>query len=215
VEDTVTPPREHVAQQAPRADHDLSRFPRRTLKEGAAWFRQHAAGVGPWWFSSNGAGRFDLPAPRGTCCLASSAHAAVEERVGPDLAAHGLVPSSLLEGRLVSGLKLPHPVVAANVDSAAASRHGITRELAVMVPYEIPQRWAAALAAAGFDGIVAGLRFTPGTPVGLALFGKAGERTSWARDAQPRFAAAVAPQMGLRVVEPPRADELTVVTPSD
>lgn len=211
----MTQPREHVAQQAPRAGGDLSRFPKRMLKDGVAWFRQHAAAAGPWWFSSNGAGRFDLPAPRGTCYLASSAHAAVQERVGPDLAAHGLVPSSLLEGRVVSRLRLPRPVVAANIDAADAIRHGVTRELAVMVPYEIPQKWAAALATAGFDGIIAGLRFTPGRPVGLSIFGKAGERTRWARDAKPTLAAAVARQMGLRVVEPPRADELTVVAPSD
>lgn len=209
----MTQPREQVAQQPP-GDGDLSGFPNRTLKAGSAWFRQHAADSGPWWFSSSGAGRFDLPAPRGTCYLASSPRAAVLERIGPDLAAHGLVPSSLLDGRVVSRLKLPRPVVVANVDIVAASRYGVTRELPVMTPYAIPQAWAAALARSSFGGIVAGLRFTPGRPVGLALFGKAGERTSWAVDADPRPAAGFARQMGLRVVDPPRADELTVVTPS-
>ncbi len=208
----MTQPREQVAQQPP-SGRDLSSFPRRSLKAGATWFRQHAAGSAPWWFSSNGSGRFDLLAPRGTCYLASSAHAAVQERVGPDLAAHGLVPISLLDGRVVSRLHLPRAVVAANVDAAAASRHGVSRELPVMVPYEIPRLWASALAGARFGGIVSGLRFSPGRPVGLALFGKVGERTSWPVDAGPRSAAAIARQMGLRVVDPPRADELTVITP--
>lgn len=185
----------------------------RTVRAGASWFREHAVGVGPWWFSSSGAGRFDLPAPRGTCYLASSYAAAVRERLGPELAARGTVTMSLLEDRVVSALKIPVDIRAANVNAAAAATYGVTRELPVMVPYDVPQAWAASFAAAGFGGIVAGLRFTPGGTDGLAVFGAAGEGSDWPRDAHPKPAVDVAAQLGVHVVAPPRSTDVTVVTP--
>ena len=60
---------------------------------------------------------------------------------------------------------------------------------------------------------VAGLRFAAGTPSGLAMFGAAGERTDWVADPAPLSAAAVAERAGMRVITPPRADEVTVITP--
>ena len=205
--------REQVAQQPPADDADLRRFPTRTVRAGATWFREHAGGAGPWWFSSSGAGRFDLPAPEGTCYLASSGAAAVRERLGPELAAHGTITMSLLAGRVVSTLGIPADVRSANMNAAAAARFGVTRELPVMVPYDVPQAWAASLAAAGFGGIVAGLRFTPGRTDGLALFGAAGERTDWPRDAHPTSAVDVAAQLGVHIVAVPRSTDVTVVSP--
>jgi len=200
-----------VAQQPPAAGTDLRRFPARMIPAGP-WFRQHSASAGAWWFSS-ASGRFDLAAPRGTCYLASSGRAAVRERIGPDLAAYGLVPESLLVGRVVSRLRLPGSVRAANADSAAAANFGVTRELPVMVPYVVPQAWAQALDVFGFEALVASLRFTPGRALGVALFGDAGERGDWPTDPEPAPAAAIAVRMGIRVVATPRSSELTFIEP--
>jgi hypothetical protein len=46
-----------------------------------------------------------------------------------------------------------------------------------MVPYLIPQTWAAQLAAQNVTGVLTQLRFSPGRSTGLALFSDAGERT--------------------------------------
>lgn len=210
----MTPDREQPAQQQPDPTLDLSSFPARTLAAGSSWWRQHPRSAGPWWFSSAGTGRYDLAAPRGTCYLASSAAAAVRERIGPDLAAHRLVPASLLRDRVISRLSLPAPVRAANVDVAAATRFGVTSELQVMVPYRIPQAWAAALAAAAFAGLLARLRSSPGRSTGLALFGDAGERTDWATDPAPAHAIAVAEQLGLHAIDPPHLEQLAVIRPT-
>lgn len=211
----MTGRRRQVSQQPPDPARDVHRFPSRTLRAGAIWFRQHAQSDGPWWFSSTGDGRFDLPPPRGTCYLASNAPAAIRERVGPDFAAHGSIPSSLLDGRVVSTLALPQQVRAANLNATKAADHGVTRELPVMVPYDVPRAWAAAFAAAAYDGIVAELRFTPGRPSGLALFGDAGEHSDWPDDRVAVPARTIATRMGLRAVEAPHASQVTVMAPPD
>lgn len=87
------------AQLRPPDNQGLREFPCRTLSAGDVWWRQHRESVGPWWFSSDVSGRFDLEPPSGTCCLASSASAAIRERVGPDMVARGVVPASLLANR--------------------------------------------------------------------------------------------------------------------
>jgi hypothetical protein len=205
--------RQQPAQQRQPDNADLRDFPCRTLSAGDVWWRQHRASAGPWWFSSDGSGRFDLEPPNGTCYLASSASAAIRERVGPDMIARGAIPASLLTGRVVSRLRLPEQVHAANLDAVAAAKLGVSRELAVTVPYTIPQAWAAALAATRFDGIVANLRFSPGRSVGLALFGKAGERVAWPGDDKPTRATIVAARMQLMLLEAPSLTELTIATP--
>jgi len=127
------------------------------LAAGSSWWRPHPRSEGPLRFSSAGTGRYDLAAPCGTCYLASSADAAVRERIGPDLAAQRIVPASLLRDRVISRLSLPAPVPVANVD-VAATRFSVTSQLPVMVPYRIPQALAAALAAAGFADLFTRLR---------------------------------------------------------
>lgn len=168
----------------------------------------------PWWFSCDGTGRFDLPAPDGTCYLALSQSAALRELVGPDLAAAGTVPSSVLADRVLSRLALPGPVRAANVSSNRASNSfSVTAELVTMIPYTIPQRWAAVLHDSSFDGIAFTLRFSAGRSAGLALFGRAGEHRDRLTDPAPADCASVARRLRLRVIEPPHTDQLTVVTP--
>jgi len=204
--------RQQPAQQPPSPSLDLAGFPARTRAAGERWYRIHRSDQSPWWFSSDRGGRFDLPAPRGTCYLASSGAAAVRERVGPDLAAHGLVPAGLLHARVVSPLRLEDHVRAADVDSPRAALFRVTRELAVMTPYVVPQAWAAALAAAGFGAILTVLRFSPGRAAGLALFGGAGNRDSGEAGPAPLPARVVAARAGLLVVEPPSLEEITITT---
>jgi len=207
----VSPDRQQPAQQHPDPTVHLHSSPARTLPGGSSWWRQHLRGAGPWWFSCAGTGRYDLAAPRGTGYLASSAAAAVRERIGPDLAAHRLIPASLLRDRVISRLTLPAPVRAATVDVAAATRFGISSELPVMVAYLIPPAWAVAFAAAGFAGLLTKLRFSPGRSIGLALFRDGGQRADWAVDPAPTPAIAIAEQLGLHVVEPPTLEQLTVI----
>jgi hypothetical protein len=210
----VTPDREQTAQQPPDPAVDLASFPTRNLPAGTVWWREHRRTAHPWWFSCAGTGRYDLAPPRGTCYLASNAAAAVRERTGPDLAAHRLIPASLLKDRVVSRLTLPTPVRAANLAVAAATRFEVTSELPVMVPYRIPQTSAAALAAQNFTGVLTQLRFSPGRSTRLALFSDAGERTDWATDPAPSDATVLAEQLGFRVLDPPTLDQLNVISPS-
>ncbi len=204
--------RQTVAQQPPDPSGDYTGFPARTVRAGTVWYRHHRDDQGPWWFTNTLQGRFDLPAPDGTCYLADSQQVAARERVGPDLAAAGRVAASVVTGRIVSKLFLPHTIVAANLGSDSAANHsGVTGELAVMVGYVVPQAWAQTLWAAGFGGILARLRFTPSAQRQLALFGPAGPRPDWPVDSQPTPLADIAARMRIDVVDPPHTDQITIV----
>lgn len=200
--------REQVAQGGPPAS--LAGFPTRVLAAATALFRAHRSDRGPWWFGSDGSGRFDLPAPRGTCYVALDPASALRERVGPVLAAARAVPESLLEDVVVSQLALADDREVADLQSRSAGEHGVTRELETMVPYAVPQAWARALDAAGHEGVGYGPRFTPGDCSAVALFDEAGER-GWAADPAPTPAAEV--PGGPAVVRTPRRSDLTVVRP--
>lgn len=209
----MTAPRQQTFQRGPVEGTDYRRFPVRTVRAGARWFRQHRQGNGPWWFAASGTGRFDLPEPLGTCYLAGTPQAAVRELVGPDLAATGRVADSVLARRVVSSLPVRETVKAANVSSARASEHfGVTAELAVMPDYRVPQLWARALHAADFRGIVFRLRCSAGAQWGLAVFGATGPRPSWAGDPQPIPVTELAAGMGLRVLRPPALSNITMST---
>lgn len=206
--------RQQVAQRAPDPDRDYRAFPATRFAAGRVLYRQHHGERGAWWFCGDGSGRFDLAAPDGTCYLALSRPAALRELVGPDLGAAGVIPSSVLAGRVISRLPLPEPVRAANVSSNRASnRFGVTAELATMTPYAIPRQWAAVLHGAGFGGIAVTLRFSAGRSAGLAWFGPAGENTAWPADPEPLDCVTLARRMRLRVVEPPDTDQLTIIEP--
>jgi hypothetical protein len=200
--------REVVAQLPPSVP--LSGFPTRQITRSDPLQRAHTAAYGPWWFGSDGTGRFDLVVPRGTCYLASSAVVAVRERLGIVLGGEPVVAASLLEGVVVSTLYLPEDRDLADVEAQAATRFGVTRELETMVPYAIPQTWARALDAAGFEGVVYGPRFTTGDAASYAIFGPAGT-ADWPVDPKPVAAAAV-PEAPV-AVDPPRRWDLTVVRP--
>lgn len=209
----MTPARDVPAQQGPPAD--LDGFPEHRTPSGTMLHRAHLARRGPWWFSSGG-GRFDLPSPRGTCYLASTALAAVRERLGPVLATRTTLPATTLDGVVVSRLAVGVPgesrdVRWANLRVSGAARFGVTRELESMTPYDVPARWARAFDQAGLDGVRYGPRFSPGSASAHALFGPAGEddRRPLAAD---RVSAADIEGVPVAVGVPRRRD-LTVIGP--
>jgi len=205
------------------AAFDFSRFPRRSLRASTHWYRQHRAREGKdhgaWYFSSHAAGeegdgRFDLAVPDGTCYLSSTARGAINELIGPDAAERGWVNSELVAGRVVSRLPLPRDVRVANVSAERAADFRITRELVTTVDYGLTQQWAAGLAAAGFGGILADLRFTPGTPKGLALFGSAGvPEPPWQGDPDARPVRPLVESYGIEVVDPPSFSTVSLAKP--
>jgi hypothetical protein len=200
--------REHPAQRAPGPDVDLRGFPVRRLAAGTVVFRAHRAVRGPWWFSSDGSGRFDLAAPRGTCYVAESAIVAVRERIGVVLGMQRQVPAAVLSGVVVSRLALAELTVVANLRAARAAEFGVLNELATMVPYDVPQAWARSLDAAGLHGARYPARFSTGRAGSIAIFGAAGDRADPV-DPEPVPASTIpgAPVSGA----PPRLQEITVV----
>lgn len=131
-------------------------------------------GRSPWWFSSDGSGRFDLPVPHGTCYLA-------EEQLGSLLeVARGLtlLPETFLSSRQLLTTWPTRPLRLADLTAAAAYSYGVTGELSAAPDYTAPHARARALQAAGFAGIRYRVRHDPrGHLVGIAWFGRAGRLT--------------------------------------
>jgi len=183
---------------------DLTGFP--ATRSPQRLHRVCRAEKGTWWFSSDMSGRFDLRPPEGTCYFATDDYGAIREasRLGP------VTPAwvSMREIRVVPGP--PRARLAATTREAAA-RFGITNELATMIPYSLPQRWAAALRAAGFDG----MRHVPrhdsrARPGGVSLFGRAGAAKGKDGARKPLTALFVE-AAGVRVLPPPDSAVLRIV----
>ena len=200
--------RETVAQGLPPSS--LAGFPGRALESGTMLFRAHLAERAPWWFGSDGGGRFDLRAPQGTCYTALDAESAVRERLGPVLGSRAALPETTLADVVVSRLPLPERRRAADLQSRGAARFGVTRELESMVPYVVPQAWARAFAEVGFEAVSYGPRFTPGECTAVAVFGPEG-LASWEGDPSPVPAQQISPD--LRAWPTPRRADLSVVRP--
>lgn len=201
-------PRERTALGPPPAS--LGGFPAYLVDTDTDLFRAHGEDLGPWWFSSDGTGRFDLRAPRGTCYTALDPLSALRERLGPVLGQSQAVPESLLESAVVSRLRLPDPREVADVQDGGAGAFGVTREIESMVPYAVPQAWSRAFDEAGCGGVKYGPRFSPGERSAIALFGDEGV-ADWPGDPDPVGAQQV-PGAPVALPTPRRAD-LTVVRP--
>lgn len=162
---------------SPLPSAELTGFPRHSLR-GAQLYRIHRAGRTPWWFSNDGSGRFDLPTDsgQGTCYFAETAAGCFLEV----FRAWTLVPAVEVEVRRLSHLTVSE-VELADCTSPRCREFGLTAEIHSTPDYTVTQRWAAALAAAGYGGIRYLLRHDPSADsVGVALFGPAG-----ASSAQP------------------------------
>lgn len=194
---------------------NLHGFPSTDYRAGATVVRAHRAAFGPWWFSTDGSGRFDLPpGAGGTCYLATTACTALREALGPRLSRALVIPHDELAPRCVSHLALPHAVHAADTATTDAARFGVTREISASQSYDLPHAWAAALSAAGFEGIAYEGRFDPGRNAEcLALFSHTAGAATYPTDLHPRPAVDVAISCGIPVAAAPARAALTVVTP--
>lgn len=163
-----------------REPGDVAGFPTWHSLRGSTFHRVTREGSGPWWFSGDGSGRFDLEAPRGTCYLADDALVALLEVLGA-AASSPVIDPSLLAGRVVWTVELPEQCDAADLTARPARRFGVTAEVSTTTAYALTQRWASALAAAGFGGLRYRARHDPAGGRCLALFGAAGERRRWKR----------------------------------
>jgi hypothetical protein len=151
---------------------DLKRFPSSRLTPAKPIYRLHRQARAPWYFSTSGAGRFDLSGPEGTC------YAALDPAVAFIEVFYGfrIVPVEELVDVVVSTTKAPRMMRLADCASPRAAAYGVTSEINTTVDYALTQRWADALREAGFDGVRYWARHDPGRGHALALFGPAGEQ---------------------------------------
>ncbi len=221
--------RRRLAQRLPDPEGDYAGFPSYRLASGAPLYRSHrdragAPARGAWWFASRpdagrphdrpGGGRFDLAAPMGTCYLATTAEAAVRERVGPDLCDQGWVPRELADDAVVSRLHAPGAARLANVSVERAADYLVTAELVATGDYALSRAWADLFAASGFGGVRHAPRFAPGRARGIALFGSAGAPDpSLPGDRDPEPVRTRLERMGVEVVDPPALASVTLVDP--
>jgi hypothetical protein len=169
--------------------------------------RIHRRPLNPWWFNSDGSGRFDLEPEQGTCYLAEEPLGAFVEAFRDPRVVH----ASTVADRALATLRVPTRLRLADCTVGEARRFGITLEIGASDDYELCRRWAQALAGEGFAGIRYRLRHDPsGSLVGIAFFGAAGE-ADWPveasgpipdhliRKAEDRFGIVVVPG----VIRPP------------
>lgn len=154
-----------------RPPDQLSGFPRYRLRSSRPLYRIHRRDRGPWWFSNDASGRFDLHPPSGTCYLAEDPLGSFVEvfRDAP------LVAEADVDKRAVSTLFVPQDAVLADCTASRALAFGVTAVIHSTEQYERTQKWAAAFAAWGFGGVRYLVSHDPGQRlVGVALFGSAG-----------------------------------------
>ncbi|AMY56204.1 MULTISPECIES: RES family NAD+ phosphorylase [Nocardiaceae] len=125
------------------------RFPSCVYPAGAELFRSHQASLGPWWYSSNGGGRFDLEAPDGTCYLAEDEVVTLLEIFG----GQQVVPRYEVDARAASTITLDADIRLADLTANTGVALGVTAEIFTTADYPLTQRWAAALREAGFEGL--------------------------------------------------------------
>lgn len=192
--------------EPPPHEH-LDGFPVWHVHAGTVLCRVTTSNLGPWWFSSSAHGRFDLAPPRGTCYLADDEVGAMLEVLGPV----NVVSPSWAARLSMWHLGLPRQCSAADTTVRAARGYGVTAELASITPYDLPQRWAAAFAAAGHQGVRYRVRHDPGGSRALALFGAAGERR-WPRGRRqqvgPALLRRLAAEAGVRVAPLPAVTDI-------
>jgi hypothetical protein len=183
------------------------------------FFHRHAttgAVTSPWRFTSvpPGKSRFDLAEPQGTCYWSDRRYGSwVEVFRGTAVVER----SELTRRRLFTAE--PPPLHLANTLALAARRFGVTGELSTIADYTLPHRWASALAAVGFAGLVGICRHDPSlTARNVAVFGpagaparRAGWRTSRTALETDTALAAELDQLGVRVAGVPHAVPITPV----
>lgn len=181
----------------------LAAFPRYQLPPAHRLVRIHRHDRGPWWFSHDKTGRFDLAPPRGTCYLA-------EEPIGAFVEVFrysAIVQESDVVKRRISTLHLERTAELADCTTRRAGAFGITAAIHTSEDYARTQRWAKAFADAGFDGVRYRLSHDPAQRlIGIALFGPAGPAAWPVATTVPiddDLMAAVQRRFGIRVLPTP------------
>ena len=154
---------------------DLSGFPRWTLRRRRALARIHRADEDARFFSSSTEGRFDLAAPGGTLYTADTAVGSFVEvfRAVP------LVAQAEVDARRLAVLRAPSARRLANCLDPLARSFGVTAAILSTPDYALCQRWAAAFANAGFDGVRYLASHDPSSrEIALAIFGTDGADAS-------------------------------------
>jgi hypothetical protein len=150
----------------------LGRFPRRTLRGARTVVRVHRAALGPWWFSSDGSGRFDpTGAGHGTCSLAEQPLGAWIEVFRK----HMLLAEEEVHARSLLSVALGRDLRLADLTSRRALAFGVTASLSTDADYAASRAFGDRALAAGFAGVRYWLRHDPAQRLyGIALFGPAG-----------------------------------------
>ncbi|MEU5844384.1 RES family NAD+ phosphorylase [Rhodococcus sp. NPDC047139] len=163
-----------MSRRPPSPEQLRGRFPETVFLAGATAYRSHAAQRGPWWFSNNGGGRFDLSGPEGTCYTAEAALITLLEA----WSGIGVIPRPELAGRDISEVSVRRDLRLADATSNRAIQFGVTSELFTTTDYALTQQWAQALRDAGFDGIRYWARHDlRHVHACLAVFAASGDRT--------------------------------------
>lgn len=166
----------------PPSPATLARLPSVRLRGRIAHRVFRADRTGAWWFSSvvdgddpESRGRFDLPAPLGSCYLALSAVGAVLE-VFQHFGA-GLLPAVELEVRRRVEVVIPASApAAANLSAQRARGLGATASLWAGGTRALTQAWAAGLHRAGWRAAHHGVAHDPaGRLRAITLFDTAGQ----------------------------------------
>jgi len=147
-------------------------FPRRTLRGDRVLYRIHRAATGPWWFSSDGSGRFDpIGTDLGACYLAERPLGAWVEVFRRQML---LAEAEVLERALLA-VPLGRDVRLADLTSRRALGFGVTASLGATERYDDSQAFAVHAAQAGFGGVRYLVRHDPAQQLyGIALFAPAG-----------------------------------------
>jgi len=108
---------------------------------------------------------------------------------------------------------VPRDFSLANLTSRQAAGFGITVEIGTLVPYDLPQAWAAKLRHAGAEGLAYWLRHDPARTEGIALFDLHGEREDWPSGRECSISTELIERLGeecgIEVREVPRSDQLS------
>jgi RES domain-containing protein len=151
----------------------LKGFPRRTLRGDRTICRIHRSARRPWWFSSDGSGRFDpVGSGAGACYLA-------EDQLGAwvEVFRRTMVIAEVdIHARLLFSVSLGRDLRLADLTSRRALSFGATASLGADEDYDPSHAFAVGALDAGFDGIRYLLRHDPAQRLyGIALFADEGE----------------------------------------
>jgi len=146
-------------------------------------WRVHNAGRGPWYFGQTQ--RFSLQGSDGTCHVALDAATAILETV---VRGSRAINRDDLTSRRIRRLPLPQDYKLANLTHPRATGWGVTRQFGTDYPYDRCQAWATAFRSEKYGGLQFWANHdVSASGISLALFGKAGERTSWRRGTAERL----------------------------